>query len=85
MAIKHRVERLENKHPSSKQRIYVIISKYGETGDEAKQRYCSEKEITTDELEAPEARIMMVRFRKPGDVTGISAGKSIGRAIRNAC
>jgi hypothetical protein len=78
MTIKHRVERLENKHPSSKQRIYLIVSKYGESRDEAKQRYCSEKEITTGELEAPEARIMMVRFQKHGDVTGVSAGEAIG-------
>jgi hypothetical protein len=78
MTIKHRIERLENDHLPSKERIYLIVSKYGETGDAAKQRCCSEKAITSDELEAPEARIMMVRFRKPGDVTGVSAGEAIG-------
>ena len=78
MTIKHRVERLENKNLPSKQRIYVIVSKYGETRDKAEQRYCSETEIDAGELEAPEARIMMVRFQKPGDVTGVSAGESIG-------
>jgi hypothetical protein len=78
MAIKHRIERLENDHLPSKQRIYLIVSRYGETGNDAKQRYCTEKEIDAGELEAPEAKIMMVRFRRPGDVTGISAGESIG-------
>lgn len=78
MPIKHRIERLENKHLQSKQRIYVIVSKYGEAKDKAEQRYCSEKGIDAGELEAPEARIMMVRFQKPGDVTGVSAGESIG-------
>lgn len=74
MTIKHRIERLENDHPPSKERFYLIVSKYGETGDEAKHRYCSEKGITTDELEAPEARVMMVKLRRAGDITGVNAG-----------
>jgi hypothetical protein len=68
MAIKQRIERLENDHPPSKDRVYLIVSKYRETVDDAKQRYSAEKGITSDEFEVPEARIMMVRFRKPGDV-----------------
>ena len=78
MTIKHRIERLESEHLPSKQRIYLIISKYGETRDEAKHRYCVERGIDAGVLEAPEASVMMVKFRKPGDVTGISAGESIG-------
>ena len=67
MAIKHRIERLENKHLPSIRRVYVIISKYGETRDVAKQRYCAEKGIAIEELEAPGAFVGMVRYRKPGD------------------
>ena len=67
MPIKHRIERLENKHLQSKQRIYVIVSKYGETRAEAKQRYCTEKGIPIENLKAPETMIRMVRFRNPGD------------------
>jgi hypothetical protein len=78
MAIKHRIERLENKYLPSKQRTYVIVSKYGETRDVAEQRYCTEKGISIEEMKPPGARIMMVRFRKPGDVTGISAEESTG-------
>ena len=67
MTIKHRIRRLENKHLPSIRRVYLIVLKYGETRDKAEQRYCSEKEIDAGELEAPEARVMMVRFREPGD------------------
>jgi hypothetical protein len=78
MTIKHRIQRLEDKHLPSKQRTYIIVLKYGETRDKAEQRYCSEKEIDAGELEAPEAKIMMVRFRRSGDVTGASAGEPKG-------
>ncbi len=67
MPIKHRIERLENKHLQSKQRIYVIVSKYGETRDVAEQRHCAEKGIPIQELKAPGAMVRMVRFVKPGD------------------
>ena len=67
MPIKHRIERLENKHLQSKQRIYVIVSKYGETRAEAEQRYCTDKGIPIEDLKTPETMIRMVRFVKPGD------------------
>jgi hypothetical protein len=67
MTIKHRIRRLENKHLPSKQRVYLIVLKYGETRDKAEQRYCTEKGIPIENLKAPETMIRMVRFRKPGD------------------
>ena len=67
MAIKHRIEHLENKRPPSNQRAYVIVSKYGESRDEAKQRYCAEKGIPAEDLKAPGAFIKTVRLVKPGE------------------
>ena len=67
MAIKHRIERLEIKHLPSIRRAYVIVSKYGESQDEAEQRHCAEKGIPIQELKAPRAMVRMVRFVKPGD------------------
>jgi len=67
MPIKNRIERLENKHRQSKQRIYVIVSKYGETRAEAEQRYCTEEGVLIQDLNAPGAMVRMVRFLKPGD------------------
>jgi hypothetical protein len=67
VTIKHRIQRLENKHLPSIQRIYVIVSKYGETRAEAEQRYCTEKGIPIQELKAPGAMVRVVRFVKPGD------------------
>ena len=75
MAIKHRIERLENKHLPSIRRVYVIVSKYGESRDEAKQRFCAEKGISIEEMKAPGAIIWMVRFRKPGDTVNFIANK----------
>ena len=67
MTIKHRVKRLENKHLPSIRRVYVIVSKYGETRAEAEQRYCTDKGIPIEDLKTPETMIRMVRFIKPGD------------------
>ena len=67
MAIKHRIEHLENKRPPSNQRAYVIVSKYGESRDEAKQRYCAEKGVFIQDLKAAGTMVRMVRFVKPGD------------------
>ena len=67
MPIKHRIERLEDKHLPSIRRVYVIISKYGETRAEAEQRYCTEKGIPIQDMKAPGAMVRMVRFVKPGD------------------
>ena len=67
MTIKHRIQRLENKNLPSKQRVYVIISKYGETRDKAEQRYCAEKGIPVEDLKAPGTMVRMVRFVKPGE------------------
>ena len=67
MAIKHRIQRLENKHLPSIRRVYVIVSKYGETRAEAEQRYCTDKGIPIEDLKTPETMIRMVRFIKPGD------------------
>jgi hypothetical protein len=82
MPIKHRIERLENKHLPSIRRVYVIVSKYGESRAEAEQRYCEEKGILIEDLEAPGVMIRMVRFRRPGDVTstGVSTEESTGKA-----
>ena len=67
MAIKHRIEHLENKRPPSKQRAYVIVSKCGESKDEAEQKYCAEKGVFIQDLNAAGAMVRMVRFVKPGD------------------
>jgi hypothetical protein len=69
VTIKHRIEHLENKHLPSKQRIYVIISKYGESRAEAAQRHCAENGTPVEDLQAPGAFIGMVRFVKPGNAT----------------
>jgi hypothetical protein len=76
MTIKHRIDRLENDHLPSKQRIYLIVSKYDETGEEAKQQYCAKTGISTGELKAPDSRVMMVRFRKPGDAVNAIANNA---------
>lgn len=70
MALRHRIENLEFKEMPSLKRIYVIVSKYGETGDEAKQRYCAEKDITVEELDNSASMVGIIRFVKPEDVKG---------------
>ena len=67
MAIKYRIERLENKHLPSIRQVHVIVSKYGESRDEAKQRYCAEKGVSIQDLKAPGTMVKIVRFVKPGD------------------
>ena len=67
MTIKHRIERMENKRQPSNQRAYVIVSKYGESKDEAKQKYCAEKGVPIQDLKAPGTMVKIVRFVKPGD------------------
>ena len=67
MAIKHRIEHLENKHLPSIRRAYVIVSKYGESRDEAKQGYCAEKGVSIQDLNAAGTMVKIVRFVKPGD------------------
>jgi len=66
MTIKHRIQRLEDKHLPSKQRTYVIVSNYGEPRDEAKQRYCQEKNITEADLEV--GRVFQIVYVSPGDI-----------------
>ena len=70
MALRHRIENLEFKEISSLKRIYVIVPIFDETVDEAKQRYCVEKEITVEELDNSASMIGIVRLVKPEDVKG---------------
>ena len=67
MTIKHRIERLESRQLPANHPRYVILSVYGETEDEAKRRYCAEKEISMDELEEPGVIVNLVRLCKPGN------------------
>ena len=70
MALKHRIENLESKQLPPEVRTYVVVSKYGESRDEAIQRFCNEKGITVEELDnlPPGSRVGIVRFLKPSDI-----------------
>jgi hypothetical protein len=66
MALKHRIERLESKHAPSNQPRHVILSPYYETDDEAKQKYCTENDISMNELEESCFLVKLVPLSAPG-------------------
>ena len=68
MQLFNRISKLEGKVSPAK-RFYLIVSRYGESPAQAKQRYCADNQIAIDELDASESRVKMVRFVKPGDFT----------------
>ena len=68
MTLRHRIVNLECKEMRSQKCIVAIVPIYNETVDEAKQRYCAEKEITLEELDNSASIIGIVRLVKPEDV-----------------
>ena len=52
MNLKRRIEKLENKNMSGINGLHIIeLEEYGETNDQAIQRYCAEKGFDVEEFE----------------------------------
>jgi hypothetical protein len=52
MAIKRRIERLENKSPTTMDKVFMISQGSDESYEEARQRYCQEENLSEADLEA---------------------------------